>query len=243
MNNIPVVTVAQMREVDRVMVDEIGTSILMMMENASRNIAVLARKLLGGSVRSKRIVIFCGKGNNGGDGLGAARHLINFGGEVTCILSERKENLGGNTRAQFNILKNIDAAIIEFSNEQVNLIQEKTKNSDLIIDALLGYNLQGDPREPIASLINLSNNAGIPILAVDVPSGLDGNTGQPHLPTIKADTTITIALPKVGLMTEKAKEYVGKLYVADLSVPKEVYDKLGINIPVLFEHQEIVKVL
>lgn len=237
------VTVEQMREVDKLMVDEIGTSILMMMENASRNIAILCRRLLGGSVRSKRIVIFCGKGNNGGDGLGAARHLINFGGEVTCILSEGKENLGENADTQFNVLENMGAGIIEFSNEQINPIQEKINSSDLIIDALLGYNLKGNPKEPIATLINLSNEARIPILAVDIPSGLDGNTGRPHFPTIKASTTITLALPKVGLVTEKAKEYVGELYVADLSVPKNVYDKLGINIPVLFEHQEIVKVL
>jgi len=243
MINIPRVTVEQMREVDRLMVDEIGISILMMMENASRNIAILSRKMLGGSVRDKHIVILCGKGNNGGDGLGAARHLINFGGKVTCIISEHKENLGENARIQLNVLKNIDATIIEFSDGETQLIQEKINNSDLVIDALLGYNLKGTPKSPYFNLINLANNSSKPILAIDMPSGLDGNTGQPHAPTIKARATITLALPKVGLLTEKAREHVGELYVADLSVPSNVYRKLGISVPNVFEYEEVVKLL
>ncbi|MBI2031035.1 MAG: NAD(P)H-hydrate epimerase [Candidatus Levybacteria bacterium] len=235
MNNTPTVTVNQMREVDRLMVDEIGVSILMMMENASRNIAILSRKLLGGNVKKKHIVVLCGKGNNGGDGLSAARHLINFGGTVTCILSEHKENLRSNARVQFNVLENIDAAIIEFSDEQKGLIQEKIKNSDLIIDALLGYNLKGNPEEPIATLIRLANKSRKPILAVDIPSGLSGDAGEASEPTIKATATLTLALPKVGLQKDMAKEYVGELYLADLSVPAVVYRKLGIDVPILFE--------
>jgi len=239
--NVPGVSIEQMREVDRLMVDEIGVSILMMMENASRNIAILSRKLLGGSIKNKHIVVLCGKGNNGGDGLGAARHLINFGGMVTCILSGRKENLGENARVQFNVLKNIDASIIEFSDQEEQIIQEKINNSDLVIDTLLGYNLKGNPKEPIATLINLSNSSGREVLAVDIPSGLDGNTGQPHAPAIKAKTTITLALPKVGLLTDLAREYVGELYVADLSVPLNIYTRLGISVTNIFEHEEIVR--
>ncbi|MBI4097783.1 MAG: bifunctional ADP-dependent NAD(P)H-hydrate dehydratase/NAD(P)H-hydrate epimerase, partial [Candidatus Levybacteria bacterium] len=106
MGRIPAVTVDQMREIDRLMVEKIGISILMMMENASINIAGLARKIFSGSVKNKKIVILCGKGNNGGDGLGAARHLINFGGKITCVLAEKKENLAENAQVQFNILIN-----------------------------------------------------------------------------------------------------------------------------------------
>lgn len=242
MRNVPSVTVDQMREIDRLMVEDIGVSILMMMENASRNIAVLSRQILGGSLRDKKITVLCGKGNNGGDGLGAARHLINFGAAVTCILSERRENLGENAYVQFNVLKNIKAEIIEFSNAQISQIQEEIRKSDLIIDALLGYNLKGNPKEPIATLIHLANNAQKPILAIDIPSGLNGNTGEASRPTIKAVTTLTLALPKVGLLTENAKEYVGQLYVADLSIPKTVYEKIGIEVPVIFEKEEVVKI-
>lgn len=240
MINIPPVTVEQMREVDRLMVDEIGVSIRMMMENASRNIAVLARKMLDGSVKRKTITVLCGKGNNGGDGLGAARHLINFGANVCCFLATSYKDLGIDAFAQYKVLKNIQAPIYEFSKSSI--FSDTLSRSDLVIDALLGYNLKGNPKEPIATLIHLSNIAPVPILAVDIPSGLDGNTGQPHAPTIKAKMTITLALPKVGLLTDSAKQNVGELYLADLSVPAVVYKKLGIDVPVLFEHEEIVRI-
>lgn len=242
MDKIISVTVEQMREVDRIMIDEIGVSILMMMENASRNIAVLTRMILGGSLKNKKIIILCGKGNNGGDGLGAARHLINFGANVICIISENASMLGKETRTQFYILKNINAKLIEFSDKNYYKIEAYIKSSDLIIDALLGYNMKGNPKKPISTLIHLSNNARKPILAIDIPSGLNGDTGLPNDPTMKATTTITLALPKVGLLKKSAREHVGKLYVADLSIPKKVYTKIGIEVPFLFENNEIMKI-
>lgn len=242
MRNIPSVTVDQMREVDRLMVDEIGVSILMMMENASRNIAVMCRKLLGGSVKNKKIVILCGKGNNGGDGLGAARHLINFGAHVTCLLTTEVSELRTDARKQYNILYNTQAHIEAYHGPSCFSLLEEFIDADLLIDALIGYDLKGNPREPIATFITKANESEKPILAVDIPSGLLGDTGEATKPTIKAATTLTLALPKVGLLTEKAKEYVGELYVADLSVPSAVYKKLGINIPILFAREEIVKI-
>ncbi len=234
MKNTPTVTTDQMQEVDRIMVDEIGVSILMMMENASRNIAILARKMLGGSVKGKNIVILCGKGNNGGDGLGAGRHLINFGADVKILLSVPPQELGKDAKVQHKVLENLQPPVFA---------RNISSYGDLIIDALLGYNLDGNPREPIATIIKSANASGVPILAVDIPSGLQGDTGEPLPPTIKAHTTLTLALPKVGLTLKKAKEYVGELYLADLSVPKTVYEKIGINnIPVIFEKEEVVKI-
>lgn len=239
---IPAVTVAQMREVDRLMVEEIGVSILMMMENASRHIAVLSRRMLGGSVNNKNIVILCGKGNNGGDGLGAARHLINFGAKIVILLAANASQLRHDPNTQYNILKNINATVYEAADLTEGLAEKYVANASLIIDALLGYNAKGRPKEPIATFIKLSNQSQKPILAVDIPSGLNADTGEATDPTIKAAVTLTLALPKVGLLTEKAREYVGKLYVADLSVPKMVYNKLGINVPAFFAKEELVKV-
>lgn len=236
------VTVEQMREVDRVMVEEIGVSIVMMMENASRNIAVIVRRMLGNSVKDKKIVILCGKGNNGGDGLGAARHLINFGAVCKVFLATEADKLNPNAKAQYTILKQINAEVNEYGSFSDAHLTSHLGFSDLIIDAILGYNLRGNPKEPIATLIRLANDSRKLILAVDIPSGLNGDTGEPNDPTIKATTTLTLALPKVGLLTDSAKQNVGELYVADLSVPKSVYDRLGIDVSVLFEHQEIVKV-
>lgn len=231
-----------MREVDRLMVEEIGVSILMMMENASRNIAILARKMLGGSVKGKNIVILCGKGNNGGDGLGAGRHLINFGAKVVILLAANASELRHDSHIQYEVLKNINATVYEASDLVDGPAEKYLTNASLIIDALLGYNAKGQPREPIATFIRIANQSQKPILAVDIPSGLNANTGETNGPTIKAAATLTLALPKVGLLTEKARGYVGKLYVADLSIPKMVYNKLGINVPVLFAKEELVKV-
>ncbi len=239
---IPPVTIEQMREVDRLMVEEIGVSILMMMENASRNIAILARKMLGGSVKGKNIVILCGKGNNGGDGLGAGRHLINFGAKVVILLAANASELRHDSHIQYEVLKNINATVYEASDLVDGPAEKYLTNASLIIDALLGYNAKGQPREPIATFIRIANQSQKPILAVDIPSGLNANTGETNGPTIKAAATLTLALPKVGLLTEKARGYVGKLYVADLSIPKMVYNKLGINVPVLFAKEELVKV-
>jgi len=233
------VTIEQMREVDRLMVEEVGVSILMMMENASRNIALLSRRMLGGSVKNKRIVILCGKGNNGGDGLGTARHLINFGADVACFLSTTSSELRTDARVQYTVLKNIEAPIYEPSNSALDSMLTR---ADLIIDALLGYNIQENPKEPLASLIRSANNADKPVLAVDIPSGLNGDTGEASDSTMRATTTLTLALPKVGLLTDKARDYVGELYVADLSVPEAVYEKLNIHIQNIFEHEEIIKI-
>lgn len=236
--DIPLVTVPQMREIDRIAVES-GISVLMMMENVSRNIASLARTILKGLVKDKNILVLCGKGNNSGGGLGSARHLINFGANVSCFLTTKPEQLSDAAKTQYQILKNTKANLFEFSEE--NLAQ-KLLDTDLIIDALLGYNLKGDPKESIATYIRLANQSQKPILAVDLPSGLSGDTGKAFNPTIKAFATLTLALPKVGLLTEEAKEYVGKLYLGDLSIPKIVYQKIGIEVPLLFEKENTVKI-
>lgn len=240
MNNVPSVTVDQMREIDRLMIEDIGVSVIMMMENASRNIAALVRTLLGGSVKGKKIVILCGKGNNAGDGLGASRHLINFGASVTCFLTTKVSELRSNAKTQYSILQKIQADVREYNGSSLSL--EDFTNVDLIIDALIGYSLNGNPNDTFASFIDTANKSKKPILAVDIPSGLNGDSGFPNDPAIKATTTITLALPKVGLLAETAKKYVGELYLTDLSVPKAVYEKIGIKTPIIFENAEIIKI-
>lgn len=230
-STIPVLTVKQMQEVDRVAVEEFGISTLMLMENASRNIAIMARKMLGGSVANKKIIVLSHKGNNGGDGLGATRHLINFGAIIHCYLTTPPESLSPDSQVQYKILKNIGANITVFNLNIKPQLEKDLKQADLIIDALLGYNLKGAPRAPVDSVIKLANNSGKKILAVDVPSGLNADTGKAYNPTIKTHTTLTLALPKTGLLTEKAKPYVGDLYLADISIPQKVYRKLGISVP------------
>jgi len=231
--NIPVLTTPQMVEVDRLMIEEYQIELIQMMENAGRNLAELARRELGGLVVSKSIALLCGAGNNGGGGLVAARHLHNWGANVSLILAFDSSRLKEIPAHQWRILMQMGLD----SNKEPDL-----PKADLILDALIGYGLSGDPRQPVAGWIEKANKAGRPILALDAPSGLDTTSGIPGNPCIKAAATLTLALPKMGLLTREAKDYVGDLYLADISVPPKLYRHLGIEVPNLFEKDTIIKV-
>lgn len=208
---------SQISELDKLMVDRYGVSVLQMMEIAGLSVAQLAMQVSKG----KRILVLCGHGNNGGDGLCAARHLINYGYSVSIIIA--KKELSEPSEKQFNTLIKMGINInywptdIEFS------------NFDLIIDALLGFNLVGNPREPYASIIRQANSSGIPILSVDVPSGLDADSGEAYSPCIKASYTLALSAVKKGCVI--GKEFVGELYLGYIGVPDELYEELKIEKP------------
>ena len=229
----PVLTTPQMVEVDRLMIEEYQIELIQMMENAGRNLAELARRDLGGLVAGKSIALLCGVGNNGGGGLVAARHLHNWGANVGLKLAYDPSRLKEIPAHQWQILMQMGLD----SNKEL----DHTK-VDLILDALIGYGLSGDPRQPVAGWIEKANKAGRPILALDAPSGLDTTSGIPGNPCIKAAATLTLALPKMGLLTREAKDYGGNLYLADISVPPELYRHLGIEVQNLFEKDSILKI-
>ena len=230
---IPVLTTPQMAEVDRLMIEEYHILLIQMMENAGRNLAELAKRTLGGQVDGRSVIILCGAGNNGGGGLVAARHLHNWGAEVSVKLAFDQARLKDIPAHQWQILEVMGLASLE---------EPDLGEADLIIDALIGYGLTGDPRPPVAGWIDRANESGKPILALDAPSGLDTTTGVPGTPCIHASATLTLALPKTGLVTAQAQSYVGDLYLADISVPPELYRRLGIEVPSLFESDTILKV-
>lgn len=230
---IPYLSTRQMIEVDRLMVDVYGIQLVQMMENAGINLAALSRRLLGGDVRAKRIVVLCGAGNNGGGGMAAARHLHNWGAEVKLIVCGAPERIKEIPAQQLQILQAMGIARMETFD---------LTTADLIVDALIGYGLAGDPREAEASWIGKANGAGRPVLALDVPSGLDASTGCPGDPCLRATATLTLALPKTGLAAQEAIPYVGDLYLADISVPPELYARLGIDVPPIFSRETIIKI-
>lgn len=231
--DIPVLSTEQMMEVDRLMIEEYQITLIQMMENAGRNLAELARRLLGGQVSGRSIAILSGAGNNGGGGLVAARHLHNWGAEVSLVLAFEPARLKEVPAHQWHILQKMGVELDE---------EPELEKADLIIDALIGYGLSGDPRQPVVGWIDQANNSGIPILALDAPSGLDTTSGTPGNPCIKAAATLTLALPKSGLLTPQAAGYVGELYLADISVPPELYQHVGVEVPNLFEVDSILKV-
>lgn len=224
---IPHITTQQMVEVDRLMIEEYGIQLIQMMENAGRNLADLSRRMLGGEVRGKRIAVLCGAGDNGGGGMVAARHLHNWGAELSLKLLAPQGRLKGVPAHQYDILRKM--RILDHPTIDLD-------HADLVIDAMIGYGLTGDPRGPIADWIQRLNDADRPVLALDTPSGLDTTTGIPGNPCVRATATMTLALPKSGLMTTQAKPFVGALYLADIGVPPELYaaPSLGLKVEHIF---------
>lgn len=234
MHPIPSLTTEQMREVDRLMVEEYQIDLLQMMENTGRSLALLARRMLDGDVMDRPVVVLAGRGNNGGGGLVAARHLLNWGAWVQLLLTHRPEEYSGIPARQLSILQAMDAPLA-WAEDGWEL-----PPADLIVDSVIGYGIQGDPTGATANLIALANSSVAPILSLDVPSGLDATTGQRYSPHITAAATLTLALPKSGLLVPAARSAVGRLYLADIGVPPVLYERLGLDVPPLFVTDTIV---
>lgn len=219
---LPAVTAAQMAEVDRITVDELGFNVLQIMETAGRAVALFARQMLGGDPGGKRIVFLCGTGGNGGDGMVAARHLANWGAEVEIILSNRPER--GAARHQLTVLERLGLLVRESGSADL------LPRADLIVDALLGFSLSGAPRGEAARLIERANSLGAPILAVDLPSGMDATIGDWFDPCIRGTATLTLGLPKTGFAAPSARIVTGRVVVADIGIPLEAFRRVGIEI-------------
>jgi NAD(P)H-hydrate epimerase len=219
----------QIRELDRIAISEYGMDGLILMENAGRWCARVAARMLGGT-EGKKATIVCGPGNNGGDGFVVARHLSNWGANVGVLLLARVEDvLRGSQEAAANlrIILNMGIAAREISSaeEAAQAIRE-CAGSDLLVDALLGTGTHGEIREPFFAAINAINECACPVLAVDVPSGLDCNTGEPLGTAVRADRTVTFVLNKVGFTQPKAREYTGQVEVAEISIPRAAIERL-----------------
>lgn len=225
---VPLLTTAQMVEVDRLMVEEYGIQLIQMMENAGRDLALLARSLLENDLTDRSIVVLAGRGNNGGGGLVCARHLLNRGADVQVILTHEPEAYSGVPGHQLAILQRMGLPMA-WAEEGWEL-----PPADLIVDALIGYGLAGNPRGVVADLIQLANSSRAPILSLDAPSGLDTATGILYSPAIRATATMTLALPKQGLFSPDGQAASGDLYLADISVPPQLYTDLGFDLPPLF---------
>jgi NAD(P)H-hydrate epimerase len=205
-----------------------------MMENAGRNLALLAKRLLDGDIADRPIVVLAGRGNNGGGGLAAARHLLNWGAWVQVLLTHRPEEFDGVAAGQLRTLEAMDLPMA-WAEEGWEL-----PPADLVIDAIIGYGLQGPPTGTAETLIQLANSSVAPILSLDAPSGLETTTGQLFAPHIRATATMTLALPKAGLLTPQAAQAVGQLYLADISVPPQLYAHLGIEMDPIFAEDTIL---
>lgn len=230
--HLPALTTDQMKEVDRLMIDVYKISLIQMMENAGRNLADCAQHL-SKHLEQPSFLFLIGSGNNGGGGLVAARHLINRGYSVKVKLIKEFKKLKDTVKHQWEILNNMGDY---FTKDPL------PERYDLIIDAMVGYGLSGEPRENLEAWINRINASAAPILSLDVPSGLDATNGIPFPTCTKAAATLTLALPKRGLLTEEAKPFVGELYLADIGVPKHLYERMNLKVDPIFKKSSIIKI-
>ena len=238
---VPSVTAAQMAEVDRVTIEELHIPVDVLMESAGRQIAAAARAFLGGSVAGKRVIGLVGSGNNGGDAVVALRHLANWGARVCAEVAAPGVRVGQITHRQINRLllaTTADLAIVHDASQR----GLRDLDAELLLDGLLGYSVQGAPREAIAVVIEAANASRLPTLAVDLPSGIDPDTGAAPGVAIHATSTVTLALPKSGLMTLEAHGYVGDLLLADIAVPHAAFARVGVDTRRVFEQGDLVRV-
>jgi NAD(P)H-hydrate epimerase len=214
----------QSRRVDKTAQDEFGFSGLVLMENAGRGVAdVLCRLGIAAPV-----VVCCGKGNNAGDGFVIARHLDLRGHAVRALLWAEPKELAGDAAANFAILTKTDVPIEVFGNtEDAAGLSASLGGAAWIVDALLGTGARGEPRPPLAGVIDRLNAAAAPKLAVDLPSGLDCDTGEPAAHTIRAAETCTFVASKIGFAAPQAAPYLGRVHVLDIGVPRKLIDRVS----------------
>lgn len=227
---VPAISREKMIEVDRIAMEGFGPNLLQMMENAGRNLAELTIRLAGNEWENKEIVVLAGKGNNGGGGICAGRHLLIHGAKVKLVLGD-ENNLGEVPAFQKNIYEAAGGKTYR-PREMIEL------KPGIILDSIIGYNLKGAPIGISLDMINWANSTSAKIISLDIPSGVDSNTGETPGEFINAYATLTLALPKLGLVPGKT----GKLFLADIGIPKKVYDKIGIDYISPFRSNYIVEI-
>ncbi len=241
-HQVPVVSTDQMREVDRAMMEDYSISLVQMMENAGRNLAHLARiRFLDGDPRRKPVLVLAGPGGNGGGALACARRLATWGARLSVVLSAPREKYGPVPAHQLRILDAVGVTVVD----AVSGRSPEVQGQELIVDGLIGYSLTGPPREPVASLIRWTHGQSAPVLSLDVPSGVESSSGKAHDPAVRAAATLTLALPKTGLLAPGATAHVGELFLADISVPPELYRGRGLELEVghLFAESDILRIV
>ncbi|MHC4534911.1 MAG: NAD(P)H-hydrate epimerase [Planctomycetota bacterium] len=210
----------QVREVDSWAINTLGIPGVVLMENAGRSCAELIKEKFKGITQPK-VCIFCGTGNNGGDGYVIARHLLNSGFKVIVVICGDHQKIKGDAKINLDILEKLSQPI-----EQLNLkdddvpvrVKDFTADADMIVDGLFGTGLTGPLRDDYIQLIESINACDCPILAVDIPSGMDCDSGQPLGAAVRAACTITFVAVKKGFVSECAASYTGEIYVASIGV-------------------------
>jgi len=210
----------EIRAFDRWAIDTLGIPGAVLMENAGRSCAELIKDKLK-HISKPKVCIFCGTGNNGGDGSVIARHLINSGFKVIVVLCGDRDKVKGDAKITLDVLDRLGQSIEQLDLADTNIagqVKEFAAGADMLVDALFGTGLSGQLSSEYKTLIESINAQNHLILAVDIPSGLDCDTGQPLGAAIRASYTITFVAVKKGFTVAGAAQYTGEIFVASIGV-------------------------
>ncbi|MBI1338538.1 MAG: NAD(P)H-hydrate epimerase [Phycisphaera sp.] len=223
----PALTRQQARMIDELAVNKLGIPGLLLMENAGRNTAHVVLEVLEDHLHliaaDAQVCVVAGGGNNGGDGYAIARHLAVTGASVTVLACVALDELEGDARTQADIAERMGLVVDAVGELFPSAVREHMDTAHVVVDALLGTGFHGQVREPMVPLIGAVNEAhtrGIKVVSVDVPSGLDCDTGQSGGIAVEADVTVTFVAPKIGFEAEGAEAYTGQVVVVDIGCPQ-----------------------
>ena len=236
-------TASEMAQIDRITIDNIGIPGVVLMENAGKGTTDFYAEIFP-DICHRKVLIIAGSGNNGGDGFVIARHLQYRGSSSVRVMCLKEiSGLRGDALINCEIIKKLKMPILEYTGEKyLPQITGELEDCDIVVDAILGTGLKSEVRGFYRQVIEAINASGKPVLAVDVPSGLDASTGKPLGVCINAVATATFGLPKIGQVITPGHNYVGKLKVVDIGIPDTVVEEFNPG-RVFFEEKEARKLL
>jgi ADP-dependent NAD(P)H-hydrate dehydratase / NAD(P)H-hydrate epimerase len=221
-----VLNAAQMREADRRTIEDIGIPSLVLMENAGRQV-VAAMEAIHTDLSERQVAVLCGRGNNGGDGFVVARTLVQRGVDVSVFLIGRVSDVRGDARTNLEVLGHLGITVIEIADSQAwELHLSEVRDCTLIVDAIFGTGLNAPVSGLIESVITDVNASGIPVVSIDLPSGLSADSCDPIGESIEAGTTVTLGAPKLPLVLPPGETRAGDIVIADIGIPSEVLDSV-----------------
>ena len=221
-----VLNAAQMREADRRTIEDIGIPSLVLMENAGRQV-VAAMEAIHTDMAERQVAVLCGRGNNGGDGFVVARTLVQRGVDVSVFLIGRVADVRGDARINLEVLGRLGITVVEIADSQAwELHLSEVRDCTLIVDAIFGTGLNAPVSGLIESVVADVNASGIPVVSIDLPSGLSADSCDPIGESIEAGTTVTLAAPKLPLVLPPAETRAGDIVIADIGIPADVIDGL-----------------
>lgn len=234
----------QMRRADEVSINEFNIPGIVLMENAALGIiGEIQKDIERGKIPPKgEASVICGTGNNGGDGFAVARHLASMGWSVNVFICGDEKKIKGDALANLNIIKKVNIPVSSIGDTEAEAFEKVLARSHLIIDAMLGTGFKGKLRSIYEFAVDSINKQHKYVLSIDNPTGLNCDTGYAEGSCIKADKTVTLGLPKIGLVINDGPYYCGELSVCGLSIPEQVYDIVGIK-RLITERGDLIKLI